>query len=63
MEIQLDETKGGFVVSFPDLSDCITCGIQLNKHTTIQRMLKSAGLKQHLEIVFQFLNLVQKKIT
>ena len=36
MEIKPDETEGGFVISYPELSGCITCG------DTIEQAYKNA---------------------
>ena len=47
MEIVEDEEEGGFVVSYPDLPGCITCGETIE--SAVQNALdeKKLGLKQH----------------
>lgn len=47
MEIVEDEEEGGFVVSYPDLPGCITCGEIIE--SAVQNALdeKKLGLKQH----------------
>ena len=47
MEIVEDEEEGGFVVSYPDLPVCNTCGETIE--SAVQNALdeKKLGLKQH----------------
>ena len=50
MEIVEDEEEGGFVVSYPDLPGCITCG------ETIESAEKELGLKQHQKKELRYMN-------
>ena len=42
MEIIEDQDEGGFVISYPDLPGCITCG-----ETIESAMQKESGSEQH----------------
>lgn len=41
MEIVEDKDEGGFVVSYPELPGCITCGETIERAVEMQRMQKS----------------------
>ena len=45
MEVVEDKTEGGFVVSYPDLPGCITCGEKVQFQ--MPWMQKKHGLKLH----------------
>ena len=46
MEIVEDKDEGGFVVSYPDLPGCITCGETVEMQWQMHWMQKH-GLRQH----------------
>lgn len=48
MEIVEDKDEGGFVVSFPELPGCITCGETIES-LLVPRTLKKPGLKPPLK--------------
>ncbi len=54
MEIVEDTDEGGFVVSFPDLPGCVTCGETLEKAMQnaedAKRAWLSAALEEGIEI-------------
>lgn len=43
MEIVEDKDEGGFVVSYPELPGCITCGETIEGQLKMQRMQKKHG--------------------
>ena len=43
MEIVEDKDEGGFVVSYPELPGCITCGETKKGQLKMQRMQKKHG--------------------
>ena len=45
MEIIEDQDEGGFVISYPDLPGCITCGETIE--SAMQKMQKESGSEQH----------------
>lgn len=45
MEIVEDKDEGGFVVSYPDLPGCITCGETIETAYQMQMMQKKLGLR------------------
>ena len=47
MEVVEDKTEGGFVVSYPDLPGCITCGETVESQFQMPWMQKKHGLKLH----------------
>ena len=47
MEIVEDKDEGGFVVSYPDLPGCITCGETVESAVANALDAKKHGLKQH----------------
>lgn len=47
MEIIEDKDEGGFVVSYPDLPGCITCGETVESVAVNALDAKKHGLKQH----------------
>ncbi len=49
MEIVEDKEEGGFVVSFPDLPGCITCGETIESAVANARDAKKAWLEAALE--------------
>ena len=49
MEIVEDKEEGGFVVSFPDLSGCITCGETVESAVANAMDAKKAWLEAALE--------------
>ena len=53
MEIIEDKDEGGFVVSYPDLPGCITCG------ETLESAIENAqdAKKEWIEAVKQYMNL------
>ena len=51
MEIVEDKEEGGFVVSYPDLSGCITCGDTVESAVANAQDAKKHGLKLHLKMV------------
>ena len=46
MEISEDTEEGGFVVSYPDLPGCITCGETMETVLSNAREAKKSGWKQ-----------------
>lgn len=57
MEIVEDKDEGGFVVSYPDLPGCITCGETVE--SAVANALdakKKHGLKQHQKKGQKFMN-------
>ncbi len=62
MEIVEDEEEGGFVVSYPDLPGCITCGETIE--SAVQNALdeKKLGLKQHQKKELRYMNQTAWKI-
>lgn len=49
MEIVEDQTEGGFVVSFPDLPGCITCGDTIESAVANAADAKKAWLEAAIE--------------
>lgn len=49
MEIVEDKDEGGFVVSFPELPGCITCGETIESAVANAGTLKKPGLKPPLK--------------
>jgi len=49
MEIVEDQTEGGYVVSFPDLPGCITCGDTIESAVANAADAKKAWLEAALE--------------
>ena len=49
MEIAEDKDEGGFVVSYPDLPGCITCGETLESAVTNALDAKKAWIEAALE--------------
>lgn len=49
MEIVEDQTEGGFVVSFPDLPGCITCGETVEAAVSNAKDAKMAWLEVALD--------------
>ena len=57
MEIIEDQDEGGFVISYPDLPGCITCG------ETIESAMQNAkGSEQHWKREQKFMNQIAWKI-
>lgn len=54
MEFVRDEAEGGYVVSFPDLPGCITCGESLTAAATNAGDAKKRGWKPRLQKAFPF---------
>lgn len=49
MEIVEDQTEGGFVVSYPDLPGCITCGSTIEEAIRNSKEAKAVWLEAALE--------------
>ena len=49
MEIVEDQEEGGFVVSYPDLPGCITCGKTVESAVANALNAKKAGIEAALE--------------
>ena len=49
MEIVEDKNEGGFVVSFPELPGCITCGETIESAVANAEDAKKPGLKPPLK--------------
>ena len=49
MEIVEDKDEGGFVVSYPDLPGCITCGETVESAVAMHWMQKKTWLEAALE--------------
>lgn len=47
MEIIEDQDEGGFVISYPDLPGCITCGETIESAMQNAKMQKESGSEQH----------------
>lgn len=48
MEIIEDQDEGGFVISYPDLPGCITCGETIESAMPeCKKMQKESGSEQH----------------
>ena len=62
MEVAEDKDEGGFVVSYPDLPGCITCGETVKSAGKMHRMLKRHGLRQHLKKEWRFMSRTVWKI-
>ena len=56
MEIVEDKEEGGFVVAFPDLPGCITCGETLESAVANAREAKRPGWKQRWKRGLLFMN-------
>ena len=56
MEIVEDKDEGGFVVSYPDLSGCITCGETVESAVANALDAKKAWLEQHWKMVWKFMS-------
>ena len=56
MEIVEDKDEGGFVVSYPDLPGCITCGETVESAVANALDAKKHGLKLHQKMVQRFMN-------
>ena len=62
MEIVEDKDEGGFVVSYPDLPGCITCGETVESAVTNAIDAKKRGLKLHWKTEWRFMNRTVWKI-
>lgn len=49
MEVMEDQTEGGFVVSYPELPGCLTCGETVERAVENARDAKRAWLMAALE--------------
>ena len=58
MEIVEDKDEGGFVVSYPDLPGCITCGETVESAVVNALDAKKDGLKLHQKMVWRFMSLI-----
>ena len=47
MKVVEDKSEGGFVVSYPDLPGCITCGKKMERAIVNALDAKKYGLKLH----------------
>ncbi len=47
MEIIEDQDEGGFVISYPDLPGCITCGETIESAMQNAKDAKESGSEQH----------------
>ena len=56
MEIVEDKDEGGFVVSYPDLPGCITCGETVESAVANALMRKKAWLEAALKMAWRFMN-------
>ena len=50
MELTPDKPEGDFVVSFPALPGCLSCGETIEEAITLEMMPKWPGLKPHLNM-------------
>ena len=50
MEIVEDKDEGGFVVSYPDLPGCITCGETIESAVETKREWLEAAIEEGIEI-------------
>ena len=62
MEIVEDKDEGGFVVSYPDLPGCITCGETVESAVANTLDRKRRGLKQHWKKVWRSMSRTVWKI-
>ena len=62
MEIVEDKDEGGFVVSYPDLPGCITCGETVESAVANALDAKKACLKLHWKMAWRFMNQTVWKI-
>ena len=62
MEIVEDKEEGGFVVSYPDLPGCITCGETVESAVANALDAKKHGLKQRWKKVQRFMSRIAWKI-
>ena len=62
MEIVEDKDEGGFVVSYPDLSGCITCGETLERAVANAVDAKKPGLRLHQKMGQKFMSQTAWKI-
>lgn len=58
MEIIEDPDEGGYVVSFPDLPGCLTCGETISSAIENAKDAKAAWIDAALEMVILYLNLM-----
>lgn len=63
MEIVEDKEEGGFVVSYPDLPGCISCGETVEKAIVNALDAKGNGFMQHLKKELRFMSQIACKIT
>ena len=61
IEIVEDKEEGGFVVSYPDLPGCITCGETVESAVTNALDAKKHGLKQRQKLVQKFMSQIVSK--
>ena len=62
MEIVEDKDEGGYVVSYPDLPGCITCGETVESAAANALDAKKAWIERHWKKVWRFMNQTVWKI-
>lgn len=63
MEIIEDKEEGGFVVSYPDLPGCVTCGETVESAVATRWTQKRRGLKRRSKMGFRFTSRMIWKLT
>lgn len=62
MEIVEDKDEGGFVISYPDLPGCITCGETIESAVANAVDAKKHGSKQHQKQGEKYMNQKEYKV-
>ena len=63
MEIIEDKEEGGFVVSYPDLPGCVTCGETVESAVANAMDAKRRGWKRRSKMGFRFTSRMIWKLT
>ena len=62
MEIVEDKDEGGFVVSYPDLPGCITCGETVEQAVANAQDAKNHGLRRPWKMELRFMSQIVLKV-
>lgn len=63
MEIVEDREEGGYVVSYPDLPGCLTCGETIESAVENARELRGSGWRPHWKRAYPFRSRTVWRIT